>query len=181
MKKVIIIAALFLMSISIFGSEKPKNIEREVNVEKWMTVPFIDAPISLETWMTKLFYKTPDGPLQISGVALNGEPYKIVLTEETYPYNGKIYEVYKVNYKNKSVKICVYKDKSFIVLDKDIVIIYGYTSGNFGMIRILFNNREAQKNIDHIEYRRQTELNKKKMNTIEAITLIVDNFPLLKK
>lgn len=164
MKKVIIIIALFLMSNSLFSSELLKSSESRVEVKQRMP---------------ELFTYTPDVDLLFKGIEKSGGKYSISLTSEYYLYNGKKYDIYEVNYEHYSIKIGVAGD-SFVLLGDDHILFYKYTKNNFGIYKVLFNNKAAQDKLNIKEYSNQTKLLSDRKSISETIVVISENYPLLR-
>lgn len=62
MKKVtillIVLTAFLTISFTIIGGARNNKIERDIEIEEWMTTPFdsiLETPLVVEDWMTRPF------------------------------------------------------------------------------------------------------------------------------
>ena len=54
----IVLAAFLTISFTIIGGTRHSRLERDIEIEEWMTMPFdstLEAPLVVEDWMTRPF------------------------------------------------------------------------------------------------------------------------------
>lgn len=126
-----------------------------------------------------------------SEVYLSGESnssagdFVVQTTKDIYHYQGRVYEVYKVNYDNPSMnmKIAVNTEgncNSFVAYNGQFSFFYNCNKHGFGVRKVMFANPWVNEQFSPDEYHDQSVLmNQKRIEKKQALRLIACYMPLL--
>ena len=111
--------------------------------------------------------------------------YVVQITDDVYQFQGRIYEVYQVNYDDprKNMKIAVNmegKCRSFVAYNEEFSFFYNCNKFGFGVRKVMFDNPWVHKQFQPEKYQQQSILMcDKVIDKRDAIQLIACYVPML--
>lgn len=111
--------------------------------------------------------------------------YVVQATDDLYYFQGKVYEVYRVDYEDPllNMKIAVNIEgncTSFVAYNGQFTFFYNCNKNGFGVRKVMFANPWVKDQFSSDEFHCQTILkNQKKMEKKEAIGIVASYVPML--